>query len=95
MTLRHRLNEEALNKIGEIGNYYERAVIERLARFSGDLDADELADAACLALNQLPSWYIRHSVDARFYLSQEKIVAIEEAIDRAVARAILRIRGER
>ncbi len=95
MNSRPRLNGEALDKISEIGNYYEKAVIERLSRFSGDLGADELADAACLALNRLPSWYIRHAVDARFYLSQEKIVAMEEAIDRAVARAILHVRKER
>ena len=95
MTLRPGLHDEALDKLGEIGNYYEKAVIERLSRFTGDLSPDELADAACLALNRLPSWYIRHAVDARFYLSQEKIVAMEEAIDRAVARAILHVRKER
>jgi competence protein ComFB len=46
-----------------------------------------LEDVACLALNQLPARYVRHSIDTAFYLSvdeqQEMIRAVELAVDRA------------
>ncbi len=90
-----RLSDEALDNLGEIGNYYEKAVYERLARFAHELDADQIADAACLALNRLPAWYIRHAVDARFYLDAHEVTEMEARIDRAVAAAILHVRRER
>ncbi|MDH5660070.1 MAG: late competence development ComFB family protein, partial [Gammaproteobacteria bacterium] len=46
-----------------INNYYEKLVFEKIQDklFSDQLDNDEdyLADIACVALNQLPSRYVR------------------------------------
>ena len=74
-----------------IKNYYESYVFEQITRKYGETDLGNqpgaLEDIACLALNQLPARYVRHSVDTAFYLSveekQEMIRAVELAVDRA------------
>lgn len=42
------------------------------------------ADVACVALNRLPSRYIRHTVDYLFYLTDRERADHEKAIDDAV-----------
>jgi competence protein ComFB len=74
-----------------IRNYYEGYVFEQISRKYGESDLinqqGALEDIACLALNQLPARYVRHSIDTAFYLSveeqQEMIRAVELAVDRA------------
>lgn len=87
-----------------IYNHHERAVIE-LVRASAarhpHLQRDTLADIACVALNRLPSRYIRHEVDFAFYLSDKERADTERAIAEAVnfafefvqARIAMRARG--
>ncbi len=76
-----------------IHNYYESYVFEQISKKYGTSELANqpgaLEDIACLALNQLPARYVRHSVDTSFYLSveekQEMIRAVEIAVDRAAA----------
>ena len=76
-----------------IRNYYESYVFEKISRKYGNSElADQpgaLEDIACLALNQLPPRYVRHSIDTAFYLSveeqQEMIRAVELAVERAAS----------
>lgn len=81
----------------DIYNYYEPLVIDRIRVRAPDLlgdrasDHDLLEDIACLALNRLPTRYVRHQVDTTFYLStgerNEMMKSIEEAVEEAVKRA--------
>ncbi len=87
-----------------IHNYYERpvmeAVMEAAPRFP-NVRGDLLADVACVALNRLPTRYIRHEVDLVFYLTEKERAENERAISEAVghafefvqARAAMRARG--
>jgi hypothetical protein len=73
-----------------IHNYYENIVINEIRRQIGDkaVDADFLADAACVALNHLPPRYVRHDVDMAFYLSPKESMEMEEKVASAVREAI-------
>ena len=51
-------------------------------------DTDFYLDVACIALNKLPARYVRHSVDATFYMSSEELANTTLAINDAVAHAI-------
>jgi competence protein ComFB len=76
-----------------IKNFYESYVYEQISRNYGESELAEqpgaLEDIACLALNQLPPRYVRHSIDTAFYLTieekQEMIRAVELAVDRAAS----------
>ena len=56
-----------------IHNYYEQLVIDYLTEILAPeleiADEDLLEDIACIALNNLPARYIRHSVDMAFFLT--------------------------
>ena len=75
-----------------INNYFEKLVFDVLQVKINDglLDNDEdyLGDIACVALNQLPSRYVRHNVDMVFYMTSEEReqnqVIVEEAVTMAV-----------
>lgn len=77
----------------EIENYYEHLVFSRLEEQLTEMgksgDVDYLNDVACVALNQLPPRYIRHPIDATFYItpaeSQQMDLAVEKAISEAIA----------
>lgn len=79
-----------------IYNYYERLVYDEvmkvLSQNKTQLSTDNAEDIACLALNQLPSRYVRHSVDAAFYLSgadREKMYkAVADAVETAFQQVI-------
>ncbi len=87
-----------------IYNHHERAVMELVRATAAShphLQGDTLADIACVALNRLPSRYIRHEVDFAFYLSDRERADTERAIAEAVnfafefvqARMAMRARG--
>lgn len=64
----------------QVHNYYERLVLEEVARQASehpDFTAEMLADVACVALNRLPARYVRHDVDMMFYLTEQERHAIE------------------
>ena len=74
-----------------IHNYYEHLVMEQIddhiKQSTGSLDDDFIADVACVALNHLPSRYVRYDVDMVFYMpgeEREKMMAeVTEAVKKA------------
>jgi competence protein ComFB len=75
-----------------INNYYEKLVFDVLQEqlYETELDNDEdfLADIACVALNQLPSRYVRHNVDMIFYMTTEEREQNQVLVENAVTMAI-------
>ena len=74
----------------DITNYYEPLVVAAIKRYAATVslqDQDLLEDAACIALNQLPARYIRHHVDASFFLSPAERSDMQSAVDHAVHKA--------
>jgi hypothetical protein len=86
-----------------IHNVHERAVTDAVVSLHPDYPGvreDLLPDVACVALNRLPTRYIRHEVDLAFYLSDKEREDNERAVTDAVcfafefvqARAAMRAR---
>lgn len=87
-----------------IRNFFEAPVVaavrDAAARYPL-IEGEMLADVACVALNRLPTRYIRHSADLAFYLGDKERVqnelAVREAVDRAFefvqAREAMRARA--
>lgn len=75
-----------------IHNYFEQLVFELLQKLIADdkleNDEDFLGDIACVALNQLPSRYVRHNVDMVFYMTVEERTQNQDLVDEAVTTAI-------
>lgn len=75
-----------------IHNYFEKIVFEvlqeQLQENKIDNDEDFLADIACVALNQLPSRYVRHNVDMVFYMTSEEREQNQIIVEDAVIMAI-------
>ena len=81
-----------------IRNFYENLVFKRLLTVVSDEkknNEDYLADVACVALNHLPSRYIRHDVDMVFYTSPEERDKIDREVDEAVKMAIQFVKQRR
>ncbi|MFN9764674.1 MAG: late competence development ComFB family protein, partial [Pseudomonadota bacterium] len=60
-----------------VRNHNERAVFDAVLAHAPSYPGvarrpDLLADVACVALNRLPTRYIRHEVDFVFYLSERE-----------------------
>ena len=73
-----------------IHNYYEPLVNEAMIKTieNGEvLDTDSLEDVACVALNQLPARYVRHTVDMVYYMTGEEREKIEKEVAKAVKYA--------
>lgn len=75
-----------------IHNYYEQLVLqhiqEKLTQEKIQHDNDFLEDVACVALNNLPSRYVRHNVDMLYYLTPEERNNMFDNIAEAVTQAI-------
>jgi len=75
-----------------INNYFEKLVFEVLQKklHENEIENDEdlLADIACVALNQLPSRYVRHNVDMVFYMTAEEREQNQIIVEDAVIMAI-------
>ena len=58
-----------MSLLNNVQNYYESLTLEVLAELIKDKEysEDALSDALCIALNNLPPRYIRHSVDMAYY----------------------------
>jgi hypothetical protein len=89
-----------------VRNHNERAVFDAVlaqaANYPGVAHRPELlADVACVALNRLPTRYIRHEVDFVFYLSERERAdsarhlteAVEYAFGFVQARQAMGARG--
>jgi hypothetical protein len=74
----------------DIHNYYEHLVLEQIEHLElqKTKDEDYLADICCLALNQLPTRYIRYEVDMAFYLPQSERRQMEMNAINAVKQAM-------
>lgn len=73
-----------------IQNFYEQPVIAAVLAAAGSyphLNSELLADVACVALNRLPTRYIRHAVDLAFYMSDQERAGNERSITAAVQHA--------
>ena len=77
-------------ELSEIHNYYERMVIEYAKELIGNKEGigELLPDVVCVALNHLPPRYVRHDVDASFYLSPQEREEMEARIGKAVKDAL-------
>lgn len=75
-----------------INNYFEKLVFDSIQEKlnTTELDSGEsyLADIACVALNQLPSRYVRHNVDMVFYMTSEEKELNHSNVENAVTMAI-------
>ena len=75
-----------------IHNYYEKlvssALQNQLAGMEPVPNQDVIDDIICVALNQLPARYVRHTVDLVFYMSADERLQITRAVDEAVRMAI-------
>jgi len=75
----------------DLFNFYEdyvfAAISNQLVDEHGE-NPDFLADVACVALNKLPSKYIRHHVDMTFYMTPEEYQYMESSVSKAVTEAI-------
>ena len=75
-----------------IHNYYEMLVSAsvrgQLAGSDHLSDHDFIDDVTCMALNQLPARYVRHTVDLMFYMTPDERAHMTHAVDDAVKMAI-------
>jgi len=75
-----------------INNYFEKLVFDVIQEKVHDDQLenkeDYLADIACVALNQLPSRYVRHNVDMIFYMTAEEREQNQAIVEDAVLMAI-------
>ena len=73
-----------------IQNHYERAVfnavLETRDRYP-QIAESLLPDVACVALNRLPSRYIRHAVDLAFYQTEKERLEADRLLNDAVGFA--------
>lgn len=67
---------------------YFKIIQDKLANDDLENDEDYLGDIACVALNQLPSRYVRHNVDMVFYMTVEEreqnMIIVEDAVMMAI-----------
>ena len=73
-----------------VHNYYEHLVIAEMLSCSSKArkDAEYLADAICIALNQLPPRYVRHDVDTAFTMTPQALTKINDQVKSAVHHAV-------
>jgi hypothetical protein len=79
-----------------VHNYFERLVLseirESYAAFK--LNDEVLGDIACMALNRLPSKYIRHDIDNSFYMSSDEYIKNQKIVKDAVFAAYQKIAAQ-
>ena len=78
-------------RFDSIHNYYETLVVRELIQTFvediRDIDEDYLQDIACIALNMLPSRYVRHDVDMAFFLTTSERAEMDLSVKEAVLKA--------
>ena len=74
--------------LDNIHNHYEKLVFDEVlahqAKKDETFDEGMLADVVCVALNNLPARYVRHSIDIAFYLT----IAERDQMDNLVRNAV-------
>lgn len=83
--------------LDSITNYNEQLVLDELQKQLGDRTIDEgtYSDIMCIALNNLPSKYIRHSVDCAYYLGDSERSALDDKVKKAVTEALAYIDAQK
>ena len=80
-----------------VHNYYEKLVFEQIGSVLGNSreahDSNFVADVACVALNRLPTRYIRYDIDLAFYLSSDERLKIDKEVKEAVDYGVSFVRG--
>jgi HD-like signal output (HDOD) protein len=80
-----------------IYNYYERLVYDEVMRLLAKQNrlysTDDAEDIACIALNQCPSRYVRHSVDTAFFMSENEREEMESIVSTVVNEAFDRVKA--
>lgn len=75
-----------------VHNYYEKLVYEEILKAltkDGIAESrDFLEDVACVALNKLPTRYIRHDIDLAFYMTSSEREHMESSVRDAVYQAV-------
>lgn len=81
----------------DIKNFYESLVVEEIYKLSDDgkIEEQDMEDIACVALNNLPSKYYRHSVDMAFYLAGEEQKEIYKRVTEETEKAISFVKKHR
>ena len=86
-------------KFDSIYNYYENPVFAEIEQLLSSTeyadDPDFYDDVACVALNQLQPHYVRHSVDAGFYMTSEDHAKIHENVKIAVSTGLEKVKKYR
>jgi len=77
--------------LDNIHNHYEKLVFDETlayqAKTGKSLDEGMLEDVVCVALNNLPARYVRHSVDIAFYLTLPEREQMNKLVHNAVKDA--------
>jgi len=77
--------------LDNIHNHYEKLVFDEVliqqSKTGKALDENMLEDVVCVALNNLPARYVRHSVDIAFYLTMPEREQMEKLVRNAVTDA--------
>jgi hypothetical protein len=82
----------------EIHNMREQAVFAAIAEIAPSyphFDFDLMADVGCVALNRVPSRYVRHTVDFTFYQTASERENDQRLIDDAVRYAFEFVQARR
>lgn len=74
-----------------VQNYYEKLVLEELTErgFMSGYEQDYVEDIACIALNNLPTQYIRFEVDMGFFLNSEDYLMMRKQVREALDEAVI------
>ncbi len=81
----------------DVHNYMETIVGKILSqdRYVNQYDNEQLADLACISLNQLRPIYIRHDIDFLSSLPEEKIILLHNQAQIAIDAAVPLIDNDR
>jgi len=81
--------------LDNIHNHYEKLVFDETlayqAKTGKELNENMLEDVVCVALNNLPARYVRHSVDIAFYLTIQERDQMDKLVRNAVQDAFKRV----
>lgn len=77
--------------LDSIHNHYEKLVFDEVMHQQSETgvlyEEHVLEDVVCVALNHLPSRYVRHSVDIAFYLTIDEREQMQALVRDAVEQA--------
>ncbi|BDU40133.1 late competence development ComFB family protein [Vibrio nigripulchritudo] len=81
----------------DVHNYMETLVGNRLGDpdYVDAYDSEQLADLACIALNQLRPIYIRHDIDFLSALPEERLVVLRKQVNDALQASESMIKDDR